>query len=84
MAIASLESEEEVRNTNGYFMLSKVVSPPTMKSTTSFGLNWLITASMVGENGPMITVGWLSYSLRNAGSASTESAASSTYADFSL
>ena len=84
MAIASFESDDEVRNTKGYFMLSSVVRPPTMKSTTSFGWNWLITASIVGENGPMTTVGWLSNSLRKAGRASTESAASSTYDDLQL
>src|SRR5665213_305390 len=78
IAIASFESEDDVRNTNGYFMLSRVVKPPTMKSTTLLGLNWPMTASIVGENGPMMTVALLSINLRNAGRASTESAASST------
>ncbi len=49
-----------------------------MKSATLFGLNWLMTASIVGENGPTTSVGCFSNSFRNAGSASTESAASST------
>src|ERR1035437_4501842 len=78
IAIDSLESDEEVRNTNFCFMLTSVVSPPTMKSTTSLGWNWLTTPSIVGENGPTMTVGWFNINLRNAGSTSTESAASST------
>ena len=55
-----------------------------MKSTTSLGLNWFATASIVGENGPMMKSGWLNSNLRNAGKASTESAASSTYLATSL
>ena len=78
IAIDSLESDEEVRNTNFCFMLSRVVSQPTMKSTTSLGWNWLMIPSIVGENGPTMTFGWLNSNLRNAGSTSTESAASST------
>jgi len=84
MAIASFESDDDVRNTYGLCIVSSCVSPPTMKSATLFGWNWLMTASIVGENGPMTSVGCLSSSFRNAGSASTESAASSTYADFHL
>ncbi len=82
MATASVESEEKVRNTYGTFMLSSCAVPPIMKSATWLGVNWLMTASMVGENGPMTTLGSDSSSFRSAGSASTESAASSALTDF--